>query len=558
MIGTIARLDKVSHYYGAQVIVENASWEIFHNARIGLVGPNGAGKTTLLRMFAREFEPDSGAVHVGREIRIGLLPQEVNFDLERSVLEETLDSSPTLYTLDREMERVSEQMGDPEVYGDPKKLERLASRQEKLLQEYTEKGGLNFEGRVRSTLRGLGFDEQDFSLPLRVLSGGQKKLVGLAKLLLEQPDLLLLDEPDNHLDLPGKRFLEELIGGYPGAVLIVSHDRYLLDIVAEEIVELADARLTHYPGNYSEYAFEKRRQFLQQEQQYNLQQREIRRMQFAIQRLMGWGAGQNEKLVKRGRSMKKRLEKMEKVEKPVADHKAIGLSLSASRRGSNRTLEVRRAEIAFDGRRIFHDVDFTIWNGERVGVIGANGSGKTVLLRCILGEESLTSGEIVLGPSNTLGYYDQEHQTLDLNNTLAEEVTRHAALSNRELYGLLGRFLFNSDDAGKRVRDLSGGEKARIQMARLMLQGANFLLLDEPTNHLDLPSAEQLEDALEDYNGTLLVVSHDRYFLDNVVNRIFKLENGRISEYEGNYTDYLREKADSAEKETARLKKKTR
>jgi len=546
MIGTVARLDKVSHYYGAQQIVDSVSWEIFHDARIGLIGPNAAGKSTLLRMLARELDPDSGSVFVARDIRTGYLRQEVAFDLDRSVIEETRDSSPVLAALEREMDDVSARMGDPANYNDPRKLARLAERHERLLDEFSDKGGLNFEGRVRSTLRGLGFAEEDFDLPLGALSGGQKKLVGLAKLLLEQPDLLLLDEPDNHLDMQGKRFLEELISDYPGAVLIVSHDRYLLDIVAEEIVELDNARLTHYTGNYSEYAFTKRQNLLRQEKQYSIQQREIRRMEFAIQRLMGWGAGQNEKLVKRGRSMQKRLDKLERVDKPAGERKAIGLNLTASRRGSNRTLELRGAAKSFDGNDVLRGVDFTVWNGERVGIIGANGSGKTVLLRCILGEERLSGGEIVLGPSNTLGYYDQEHQTLDLDNTLADEITRHAALTNRELFGLLGRFLFTSDDAGKKVRNLSGGEKARVQMARLMLKGANFLLLDEPTNHLDIPSAEQLEEALEDFDGTLLIVSHDRYFLDNVVNRIFELEDGKITQFDGNYTHYLQEKTEQA------------
>jgi ATP-binding cassette subfamily F protein 3 len=459
-------------------------------------------------------------------------------------LEEARTASPTLAALESEIDRIAVQMGEPAVYGNSDKLGRLTARQELLLAEFQAKGGLNFEGRVRSTLRGLGFAEADFSLPLRALSGGQKKLVGLAKLLLEQPNLLLLDEPDNHLDLQGKQFLEELISDYPGAVVIVSHDRYLLDIVAEEIVELDGGRLVFYSGNYSEYAFEKRQKLLSQERQYNIQQREIRRMEFAIRRLLGWAAGQNEKLVRRGRSMQKRLEKIDRVEKPVFEHKAIGLTLAAVKRGSNKTLEVRHARKTFDSHTVLRDVDFTVWNRQRVGIIGPNGSGKTVLLRCVLGEEPLTSGEIVRGPANTLGYYDQEHQTLQLDNTLADEVTRHAALTNRELYGLLGRFLFTADDAGKKVRDLSGGEKARVQMARLMLQGANFLLLDEPTNHLDIASAEQLEEALEDFEGTLLVVSHDRYFLDNVADRILELQDGRITEYDGNYTDYLQEKTE--------------
>jgi len=544
MIGTIARLDKVSHHYGAQTIVENISWEIYHDARIGLIGPNAAGKSTLLRMLARELEPDAGTIHIARSVRVGFLPQEVRFDLDRTLLEEARTASPTLASLETEIDRIAVQMAEPGVYGDYAKLGRLTARQEMLLGEFQAKGGLNFEGRVRSTLRGLGFSESDFSLPLGALSGGQKKLVGLAKLLLEQPNLLLLDEPDNHLDLQGKLFLEGLISDYPGAVVIVSHDRYLLDIVAEDIVELDGGRLVFYSGNYSEYAFEKRQKLLSHERQYKIQQHEIRRMEFAIRRLLGWAAGQNEKLVKRGRSMQKRLDKIDRVDKPVFEHKTIGLTLAASTRGSNKTLEIRHAQKSFDGHTVLRDVDFTVWNGQRVGIIGPNGSGKTVLLRCVLGEEVLTAGEIVRGPANTIGYYDQEHQTLEMDNTLADEVTRHAALTNRELYGLLGRFLFTADDAGKKVRDLSGGEKARVQMARLMLQGANFLLLDEPTNHLDIVSAEQLEEALEDFNGTLLVVSHDRYFLDNAVSRILELQDGRIKEYEGNYTDYLQEKSE--------------
>jgi ATP-binding cassette subfamily F protein 3 len=548
MDSTVARLDKVSHYYGAQTIVENISWEIYHDARIGLIGPNAAGKSTLLRILARELEPDSGTVHIARGVRVGFLPQEVRFDLDRTLLEEARTASPTLAALEAEIDRLAVQMGDPAVYGDYVKLGRLTARQEKLLGEFQTKGGLNFEGRVRSTLRGLGFSEADFSLPLRALSGGQKKLVGLAKLLLEQPDLLLLDEPDNHLDLQGKRFLEELISDYSGAVVIVSHDRYLLDIVAEQIAELDGGRVTFYSGNYSEYAFEKRQKLLSQERQYKIQQHEIRRMEFAIRRLIGWGAGQNEKLVKRGRSMQKRLEKIDRVEKPVFEKKTIGLTLAAAKRGSNKTLEVRHAQKTFDEHVVLRDVDFTVWNGQRVGIIGPNGSGKTVLLRCVLGEETLTSGEIVRGPANTLGYYDQEHQTLQPESTLADEMTRHAALTNRELYGLLGRFLFSADDAGKKVRDLSGGEKARVQMARLMLQGANFLLLDEPTNHLDIASAEQLEEALEDFDGTLLVVSHDRYFLDNVAGRILELHDGSVADYEGNFTDYLQAKSDQKAK----------
>jgi ATP-binding cassette, subfamily F, member 3 len=559
MQGTIARLEKATHRFGGQTIFTNASCEIHHDARIGLVGPNGAGKSTLLRLFAREGEPSAGHVSTARSIRVGYLPQEVHFNQPHTVLEEAREASPALAALEAELERLSDRMGDPAVFSDGKKLASVSEQYEHTMSMFEEKGGLTFENRMRATLRGLEFSEADVHLSVQALSGGQKKMVGLAKLLIEQPELLLLDEPDNHLDVAGKQFLERWIADYPGAVVIVSHDRYLLDLVVDEILELENGQLTHYSGNYSEYAFEKKQKLDSQERQYQVQQHEIRRMQFAITRLLGWGAGQNEKLVRRGRSMQKRLDKMEKVDKPPAERRTIGLEFTAAQRGSQRTLELKNIAKAFDGRPVLRDATFTVWNGQRVGLIGPNGSGKTVLMRCILGEETPDDGSILLGPSNTLGYYAQEHQTLDLDSTLAQEMTRETFLGNRALYGLLGRFLFTADDANKRVRDLSGGEKARVQMARLMLSGANFLLLDEPTNHLDIASAETLEEALDSFEGTLLAISHDRYFLDNIATHILELEDGRITMYKGNYTESLTEKERlQREKEQALLKKTSR
>ena len=548
VIGTVARLAKATVYFGAQEIFRELSWEIYHDARIGLVGPNGAGKSSILKMLAGEMETSKGLAQITRGVRVGYLPQEVHFGLERTLLDEALDASPTLAGLEREMRELEALMGDASVYDDEKKLTRVMEKHARVVAEFEEKGGLNFDNRVRATLRGLGFGDEDFALPLAALSGGQKKLVGLAKLLIEQPELLLLDEPDNHLDLRGKEFLEKLIADYPGAVVIVSHDRYLLDIVAEEIAELEDGKLTLYVGNYSEYQFEKRQKLLRQQQMFQIQQRDIQRLEFSIRRLLGWGAGQNEKFVRRARSMQKRLDKMDKIERPKMERRAIGLDLNAGSRGSNKVLEISRLAKSFPDPRggtnaVLRDVNLTMWLGERVGIIGPNGAGKTVLFRCILGQEDADKGEIYIGPSTTRSYYSQEHETLNFDNTIADEVRRVKPMIDREVFGLLGRFLFSAEDSKKKIRNLSGGEKARVQMAKLMLQSANLLMLDEPTNHLDIQSAEVLEETLDDYNGSLLMISHDRYFLDNVATRIVELQDGKLTEYLGNYTYYVEEKA---------------
>lgn len=567
VIGTVARLAKATLYFGAQEIFRDLSWEIYHDARIGLVGPNGAGKSSILKLLAGEMETSGGLAQITRGVRVGYLPQEVHFGLERTLLDEALDASPTLAALEHEMQQLEAQMGDPQIYNDQKKLTRVMDRHAHAVQEFEAMGGLNFDNRVRATLRGLGFEDQDFALPLSALSGGQKKLVGLAKLLIEQPELLLLDEPDNHLDLRGKEFLEKLIADYPGAVVIVSHDRYLLDIVAEEIAELEDGKITLYVGNYSEYQFEKRQKLLRQQQMFQIQQRDIQRLEFSIRRLMGWRTGQNEKFVRRARSMQKRLDKLEKIDRPKMERRAIGLDLNAAKRGSNKVLEIKHLAKAFPAAAsgtprisstmrddaapdprggtnvVLRDVNLVMWLGERVGIIGPNGAGKTVMFRCLLGQEEPDRGEIYIGPSTTQAYYSQEHETLNFDNTVADEVRRVKPMIDREVFGLLGRFLFSAEDSKKKIRNLSGGEKARVQMAKLMLQSANLLMLDEPTNHLDIQSAEVLEEALDDYNGSLLMISHDRYFLDNVATRIVELEDGKLTEYLGNYTYYVEEKA---------------
>ncbi len=534
----ILNVANATKYYGGQLVLDRLSWSVKKGEKIGLVGPNGAGKSTLFRLIAGAEPPDAGSIYCYPGLSIGYLAQTPELRPDNTVLTEALSASEAVAALEAELHRLEQRMGDPAVYGDPRKLQRTIEAHEKALAAFAEAGGLNYRSRVESTLRGLGFSDTDLDLPIRNLSGGQKKLVGLAKVLVQQPDLMLLDEPDNHLDLAGKRFLEELIADYAGAVIIISHDRYLLDVVADSIAELDGGKIAVWPGNYSEYAYARQMALAQQQHWYAAQQKEIRRLEQSIARLLSRG---NEKFIRRGRSMAKRLEKMDRVERPDLEPRTMGLKLTAER-GSDKVLEVKSLAKAFEDQTLFEDVDLLIWSGERVGLVGPNGAGKSVLFRILLGEEAPTSGEVKLGPSITTAYYSQEHQTLDMNREIVDEVRSVQPMYMGQAYGFLERFLFDKEMAHKPVGELSGGEKSRLQMAKLMLEEANFLLLDEPTNNLDIPSCEVLEDALEDYPGTVFVISHDRYFLDRVVDRIIELEDGRATEYPGNYTEYRRQR----------------
>jgi len=559
-------LDKVSITYISEPIFENLSWEIHDDQCVGLVGPNGCGKSTLLRLIYGELTSDTGFSVRRKALTIGYLEQEPHLNPDHTVFQEAISADTKITQIEAELKLVESKLADPTVYGKEKALQRALDHQTRLLEEYTEIGGPGYTGHVRSTLANLGFSVNDFSLPVSALSGGQKKLVGLAKLLIVHPDLLLLDEPDNHLDLVGKAFLESYIRDYRGAVILVSHDRYLLDLVAEEIVELEDGHLTHYPGNYSEYAYEKQILLTRQQQSYLAQQKEINRLEQAANRLLLWGKiHDNETFSRRGRNILNRIDKLERIEKPTLERKRMGLELKGWR-GSNKVLEITELckEFPRDKQKVHEKshstlldssemeesniillgLNLLIWQGQRVGLIGPNGAGKSLLYRLILGQDSPTAGEIKLGPSVKVGYYAQEHETLNYDHTLIDTVRLAAPLSEDAAVAFLGRFLFSYEQARGCVRDLSGGERSRLQMSLLMLSGANFLLLDEPTNNLDINSAEVLESSLEEFEGTVLVISHDRYFLDRVVNRIIELEHGTSKEFIGNYSDYQSAKAD--------------
>ena len=522
---------------GAHTIFRDLNWEVQHDQKVGLIGPNGAGKSSLFKLMTGEHAPEKGGTVIrAKGVTVGYLPQHPEFDPERTALSLALEGNPRVAAIDAELKSIEKKLGEPEVYDNAKKLERTLDAQHKLLEEFESLGGLNYESRVRELLHGLGLPESDFEKPVRALSGGQKKLIGLAQLLLARPSVLLLDEPDNHLDMPGKAYLEKLIVEYPGAVVIISHDRYILDAVATHIAEIEDGRITTFTGNYTEYIVDKEERLARQDELYQIQQREIGRLEMALKRYKTWVIF-NDKFATRVHAMEARIARIEKIDRPVLERRKMDLELNGWR-GSNQVLEFVDVSKSFSHRDVLDGIHFMIRHGERVGLVGANGAGKSVLLRLILGREQPTLGEIKIGPSVKVGYYAQEHETLDFNQSVIDAVRLAGNMSEGRAVSLLTRYLFTYQQATQKIGSLSGGERSRLQLALLVLSGANFLLLDEPTNNLDIASAEVLEDALNDFNGTVLVISHDRYFLDRTVNRIFALEDGSITEYAGGYSDY--------------------
>lgn len=535
------QLSNVTLILGAKRIFANLSWEIQAGQKIGLIGPNGAGKSSLFKLIMDEHSAElGGTLTRARQLRTGYLPQQPELDLTLTAFDAAMEGNPRVEEVRRELEAVEASLGDPGVYEDERRLQKALDQQAGLLDEYQSYGGDSYPERVRGLLTGLGMAEGDLAKPLSVLSGGQKKLVGLARLLLVRPDVLLLDEPDNHLDLPGKIFLEKLIRAYEGTVILVSHDRYLLDAVVTHIAELEDGRLTVFLGDYSSYEMDKDARIARQEQLFRAQQKEIGRLEAAIKRYAIWGkVYDNEDFAAKAKSMQKRLDKMEKVERPVLERRRMDLSRLNGWRGSNKVLELEGVTKSFGERSIFREINETVWHGERVGLIGPNGSGKSVFIRMLLGQETPDRGEIKIGPSVSIGHYAQEHETLDFDQTLLDAVRYAGSMSESNAVAYLLRYLFTYQQITQKIGELSGGERSRLQLALLVLSGANFLLLDEPTNNLDIASAEVLEQAIDDFVGTVLVISHDRFFLDRTVERLLAIEHGQLVEYLGGYSDYL-------------------
>jgi len=534
------QLSNVTLVLGAKRIFENLNWEIQRGQKIGLIGPNGAGKSSLFKLIQGEFTAELGGLLTrARLITTGYLPQQPGLNLNLTAFEAALEGNPRVAEVHAALEQVEASLGDPEVYSNERKLQRALERQHALVEEYRALGGDGYPARVREILLGLGLAQGELDKPLSVLSGGQKKLVGLTCLLLVRPDILLLDEPDNHLDLPGKVYLEKLIREYEGTVVIISHDRYLLDAAVTDIAELEDGKITVFAGDYSSYIADKETRLARQEEMFRAQKHEITRLEAAIKRYAIWGKiYDNEDFARKAKSMQKRLDKMDKVEKPVLERRRMDLELNGWR-GSNKVLELREVDKSFGPRKILSNLNETIWHGERVGLIGANGAGKSVLLRMILGRETPDTGEIRIGPSVRIGHYAQEHETLDFDQTVLDAVRYAGEMSESNATAFLLRYLFTYRQVSQKIGELSGGERSRLQLALVVLSGANFLLLDEPTNNLDIASAEVLEQALADFVGAVLVISHDRYFLDRTVQRLLVIEDGRLAQYKGGYSDYL-------------------
>jgi ATP-binding cassette, subfamily F, member 3 len=522
--------------FGSRSILHGLDFDVEAGARLGVIGPNGGGKSTLLRILAGEEVADAGDVTQRRGLVVAFLPQQPEGD-DRDSAATLWDARPDLAELEHELEEIERQLG--EQGDDLDRIARLLRRQEDVLGRWTSAGGPGFEGRARALLTDVGLDDGDFGKPTRVLSGGQRKLVGLAACLLRDPDVLLLDEPEAHLDVEARERLEVLMRTFDGAVVAVSHDRYLLDETVSEIAELTGGAIRMWPGNYSAYTVARELELQRQRQLYVTQQKEIARLEEAIRRFKDWASRvPDERHIKQARNKQRQIDRMEKVDRPVLERRKIALELRPHSRGGERVVELADVCASFGDLRILEGVDLTILRGERVGVVGDNGAGKSVLLRILSGELDPDEGGRTAGPSTRFGRLAQDRRPDDPKATPLDLVRRTAPISEGEAVSRLMKFLFGYEQVRRPLESLSGGEWTRLQLLLLMLEGANCLLLDEPTNHLDIESVEMLESALETFEGTAVFVSHDRYFLDRIADRILEVANGQVRSYEGGWSTW--------------------
>ena len=522
--------------FGEKVILQDASFHIEEREKAALIGNNGAGKTTLLRIIMEEISADSGQVVIAKDKKIGYLAQYQDIHGHHTIYEELMTTKQYILDMEDKIRSLEQEM--KYVAGD--KLESLMNSYTRLTHQFELENGYAYKSEIVGVLKGLGFEEEDYGKQIENLSGGQKTRVALGKLLISKPDILLLDEPTNHLDMESIAWLETYLLNYPGAVFIVSHDRYFLDKVVTKIVEIEAAQMRMYEGNYSAYAEKKAQLRDAQYKAYLNQQREIKHQEAVITKLRSFN---REKSIKRAESRVKMLDKIQRIEKPIEIDNQMRISLEPRFISGNDVLTVEGLSKAFPGQTLFTDINFEIKRGERVALIGNNGTGKTTILKILNGIVDADAGRFALGSKVQIGYYDQEHHVLHMEKTIFQEISdTYPTLTETEIRNMLAAFLFTGDDVFKLISSLSGGERGRVSLAKLMLSEANFLILDEPTNHLDIASKEILEEALNSYTGTVLYVSHDRYFINQTATRIMDLTNQAIVNYIGDYDYYLEKK----------------
>jgi len=538
----------LSKVYGTDVIIEKVSFHVNEGDRIGIIGKNGAGKSTLLNMLTGELPCDDGEFFVSQNTRIGYLKQRENFQSGRTVIEEVTEIFRDLLDMEKEMEKITEQLthlSAAAVGAEAEERDMLIHRQASLHDEYYNRGGESYRSEIRGILNSMAFGPEYYDKKIETLSGGERTRLALAALLLEKPDILMLDEPTNHLDIGTLKWLEQYLSGYKGTILVVSHDRYFLNQIVNRVFEVEHHKLYCYDGNYEQFAEQKRIRRETELRAYNNQQKEIAKQEEIIRRFKGHGT---EKLAKRAASREKKLEHMERLERPESEMGRMKIHFRQNFQSGNDVLQAEGLAKHFgygeNRRELFANVDFDIKRGEKICIVGPNGVGKTTLLRILLGEIQPAEGHLKTGHNVAFGYYDQGQLLLNDRNTVLEELKESYRLyTDTEMRSILGRFLFQGEDVFLQVGSLSGGEKARLSLLKMMLSGANTLILDEPTNHLDIDSKEVFEDALLEFPGTVIVVSHDRYFLQKIPTRILELEAGGLTEYLGKYDYYVEKKA---------------
>lgn len=544
----ILSCNDIKKSFGVKNILSNISFNINEKDRVALVGVNGAGKSTLFKIIVGEISKDSGDINIPKNTKIGYFSQNLNLNENNSLFDELLTVFSQIINMEFKLRELEQKM---QIYKN-EELNLIIKEYDKVSTYLSENNSFDYNSRIKGVLKGLGFTEDDFYKEIKFLSGGQKTRVALGKILLEEPDILLLDEPTNHLDIKSIQWLENFLKSYSKALFIISHDRYFLNKIVNKVIELENTKSTIYNGNYSDYAEKKHIAREIMLKHYLNQQKEIKKQEEVIKKLRSYN---REKFVKRAESREKLLDKMEKIEKPDNLPAQMRLSLSPKKESGNDVLIVENLSKSFDFN-LFNNISFDIKKGDKVALIGANGIGKTTLIKMIMEKTSIDNGSIKLGSNVVIGYYDQEQQNLNLDKTIFNEISdTYPNLKNEEIRNALAVFVFTGDDVFKKISTLSGGEKGRVALAKIMLSNANFLILDEPTNHLDMISKEILEDALKNYTGTCIYISHDRFFINNTATKVIELTKSKMNIYLGNY-DYYLEKCEQKEIVSENIKSK--